>query len=74
MVAQTQKRCGMQEKDMKEEIERLRHKVDEETRVNAEIESYLRTHQTVSLCLLSLKRIFWDTNNVFWDTNNVLTL
>ena len=46
-VAQTQKRCNIQEKDMKEEIEKLRHKVDEETRVNAEIESYLRTHQTV---------------------------
>ena len=33
---------------MKDEIEQLRHKVDEETRVNAEIESYLRTHQSVS--------------------------
>ena len=47
-VAQTQKRVNLQEKEMKDEIEQLRHKVDEETRVNAEIESYLRTHQSVS--------------------------
>lgn len=45
-VSQTQKRCTMNEKEMKEEIERLRHKIDEEIRVNAEIENYLKTHQT----------------------------
>ena len=44
-VAQTQKRCNMAEKEMREEIDQLRQKIDEETRVNAEIESFLRAHQ-----------------------------
>jgi len=44
-VAQTQKRCNMAEKEMRAEIDQLRQKIDEETRVNAEIESFLRAHQ-----------------------------
>jgi len=43
-VSQTQKRCGLTEKEMKEEIEKLKQKIDEENRCNAEIESFLRTH------------------------------
>lgn len=44
-VAQTQRRCQLTEKELKEEIEKLKTKIDEETRVNMEIESFLRTHQ-----------------------------
>lgn len=44
-VNQTQKRCGLAEKDTREEIEKLKDEIDEENRVNAEIESHLRTHQ-----------------------------
>lgn len=44
-VAQTQKRCGLAERDNREEIEKLKDQIDEENRVNAEIESHLRTHQ-----------------------------
>lgn len=43
-VSQTQKRCNMSEKEMKDEIEKLKEKIDEENRCNAEIESFLRTH------------------------------
>ncbi|CAH1781052.1 unnamed protein product, partial [Owenia fusiformis] len=45
-VAQTQKKCFLTENELKTEIDRLRQQVDEETRVNTEIEAYLRTHQT----------------------------
>lgn len=45
-VSQTQKKCYMNEMELKQEIDRLRAQVDEETRVNEEIEAYLRTHQT----------------------------
>lgn len=44
-VAQTQKKCSIEEKNMKDEIETLRHDIDEEIRVNEEIKSYLNTHQ-----------------------------
>ena len=47
-VSQTQKKCNMGEREMKDEIEKLKEKVDEENRVNAEIESFLRTHTDVS--------------------------
>lgn len=43
-VSQTQKRCSVSEKEMKDEIDELKRKTDEEERVNAEIESFLRTH------------------------------
>merc|ERR1711976_574046 len=43
-VAQTQKRCNIGEKECRDDIESLKDKVDEENRVNAEIESYLRAH------------------------------
>ncbi|KAK7480454.1 hypothetical protein BaRGS_00028271, partial [Batillaria attramentaria] len=43
-VAQTQKRCFLSEKELKDEVDRLQKKIDEENRANAEIESYLRTH------------------------------
>ncbi|ELT90548.1 hypothetical protein CAPTEDRAFT_92017, partial [Capitella teleta] len=44
-VAQTQKKCIIMEKDNRSEIESLKDKIDEENRVNAEVESYLLTHQ-----------------------------
>ncbi|XP_072033611.1 dynein regulatory complex protein 9-like [Amphiura filiformis] len=44
-VGQTQKRCFLSEKDAKGEIELLKKKIDEEIRVNQEIEQYLKTHQ-----------------------------
>jgi kinesin family protein 6/9 len=43
-VAQTQKRCLFNEKTLQTEIEELKAKIDEENRVNAEVESFLRTH------------------------------
>merc|ERR1711976_342171 len=43
-VAQTQKRCNIGEKECRDDIGSLKDKVDEENRVNAEIESYLRAH------------------------------
>lgn len=43
-VAQTQKRCSISEKQIRLEIERVKDQIDEEARVNAEIESFLRTH------------------------------
>ncbi|XP_013389492.1 IQ domain-containing protein G-like [Lingula anatina] len=54
-VAQTLKRCTMAEKGMKDELESLRNKIDEETRVNAEVESFLQTHQKI----LSQKVEYW---------------
>ncbi|PIK45514.1 hypothetical protein BSL78_17618 [Apostichopus japonicus] len=44
-VNQTQKKCTLVEKQLKEEIELLNEKIGEEERVNIEIEQYLRTHQ-----------------------------
>ncbi|XP_005104711.1 dynein regulatory complex protein 9 [Aplysia californica] len=44
-VAQSQKRCFLSEKDMKEEIERLQVKIDEEVGAHQKIVSYLQTHQ-----------------------------
>ncbi|WAR27277.1 DRC9-like protein [Mya arenaria] len=44
-VAQTQKKCALSEKEMKEQIESLRQETDEEVRCNSEIEQFLRTHQ-----------------------------
>jgi len=43
-VAQTQKKCFLDETDMKDEIEKLHRQIEEEERVNQEIEQYLRTH------------------------------
>lgn len=43
-VSQTQKKCFLTEKDMKDEIDRLHRQIEEEERVNQEIEQYLRTH------------------------------
>ncbi|XP_077987689.1 dynein regulatory complex protein 9-like [Glandiceps talaboti] len=43
-VNQTQKKCFLTENDMKEEIELLHRQIEEEERVNQEIEQYLRTH------------------------------
>ncbi|XP_072180627.1 dynein regulatory complex protein 9-like [Diadema setosum] len=45
-MGQTQKRCSLTEKEMKNEIELLKQKIDEEQRVNTEIETYLKRHQT----------------------------
>ncbi|XP_071484365.1 dynein regulatory complex protein 9-like [Diadema antillarum] len=45
-MGQTQKRCSLTEKEMKDEIELLKQKIDEEQRVNTEIETYLKRHQT----------------------------
>ena len=44
-VAQTAKRCQQDEKEMREDIDTLRMRVDEETRCNAEMESSLHAHQ-----------------------------
>ncbi|XP_033117874.1 dynein regulatory complex protein 9-like [Anneissia japonica] len=44
-VQQTQKRCFLSDKQMKEEIEQYKKMIDEEVRVNQEIEQYLKTHQ-----------------------------
>lgn len=43
-VAQTQKHCQYTERNLMAEIEDLKAKIDEENRVNAEVESFLRTH------------------------------
>lgn len=44
-VAQSQKKCVISEKDMKEEIERLQVRTDEENDAHEKITSYLQTHQ-----------------------------
>ena len=46
-IAQTQKKCLLSENELKNEIKNFQVKLDEETRVNTEIESYLLTHTTV---------------------------
>ncbi|XP_002738856.1 dynein regulatory complex protein 9-like [Saccoglossus kowalevskii] len=43
-VNQTQKKCSLTEKDMKQEIDRVHRQIEEEERVNQEIEQYLKTH------------------------------
>jgi len=45
-VSQVQKRCALNEKQLKDEIELIKKKIDEEIRVNQEIEQYLKAHQT----------------------------
>ncbi|XP_022088174.1 IQ domain-containing protein G-like [Acanthaster planci] len=45
-VYQVQKRCMLSEKQLKDEIELIKKKIDEEIRVNQEIEQYLKAHQT----------------------------
>ena len=64
-VAQTQKMCSMGEREMREEIEKLKEKVDEENRVNAEIESFLRTHTDVSAAVF-IKR-YWSLSVDLFD-------
>ncbi|XP_059155336.1 dynein regulatory complex protein 9-like [Physella acuta] len=54
-VAQSQKRCNMTEKQMKDEIERLQHTLDEENRAHKEIVNFLQGHQTD----LEKKLDFW---------------
>ncbi|XP_043926637.1 dynein regulatory complex protein 9 isoform X3 [Protopterus annectens] len=44
-VFQTQKKCHQAEKELEEEVLRLRAKIDEETRVHQEIENFLRKLQ-----------------------------
>ncbi|XP_046851983.1 dynein regulatory complex protein 9-like [Xenia sp. Carnegie-2017] len=43
-VSITQKICQQSEDSLKQELEKLQYKIGEESRVNEEIESYLRTH------------------------------
>ncbi|XP_038049924.1 dynein regulatory complex protein 9-like [Patiria miniata] len=45
-VNQVQKRCMLSEKQLKDEIELIKKKIDEEIRVNQEIEQYLKAHQS----------------------------
>jgi len=46
-VSCTQKRCQQAENALKEDLETLRYKIDEEARVNGEIETYLRQHHQI---------------------------
>lgn len=46
-VSCTQKRCQQAEGSLKEDLETLRYKIDEEARVNSEIETYLRQHHQI---------------------------
>lgn len=46
-VSCTQKRCQQGENSLKEDLETLRYKIEEEVRVNAEIETYLRQHHQI---------------------------
>ncbi|XP_068686164.1 dynein regulatory complex protein 9-like isoform X2 [Montipora foliosa] len=46
-VSCTQKRCQQGENALKEDLETLRYKIEEEVRVNAEIESYLKEHHKI---------------------------
>jgi len=46
-VSCTQKRCQQGENALKEDLETLRYKIDEEARVNSEIETYLRQHHQI---------------------------
>ncbi|EDO39999.1 predicted protein [Nematostella vectensis] len=46
-VSCTQKKCQQTENSMKEELERLKFKIDEEERVNNEIEAYLKQHHQI---------------------------
>ncbi|ESO88598.1 hypothetical protein LOTGIDRAFT_125731 [Lottia gigantea] len=55
-VTQTQKRCYLSEKEMKDEIDNLQNQIDKETRANAEIESFLRNHHAN----LEKKLDFWQ--------------
>eukprot|EP00794_Sanderia_malayensis_P011295 gene11295-12476_t len=54
-VSCTQKNCQKSEQDLREEIEVLRQKIDEEARVNNEIESFLRQHYS----MLGEKLDYW---------------
>ncbi|CAL1542881.1 unnamed protein product [Lymnaea stagnalis] len=54
-VAQSQKKCFLTEKEMKDEIEKLHHKTDEENRAHKEILKYLQEHQSD----LEKKLDFW---------------
>lgn len=46
-VSCTQKRCQQGESSLKEDLETLHYKIDEEARVNSEIETYLRQHHQI---------------------------
>ncbi|CAH3146068.1 unnamed protein product [Pocillopora meandrina] len=54
-VSCTQKRCQQAEGSLKEDLETLRYKIDEEARVNSEIETYLRQHHQI----LEEKMEYW---------------
>jgi len=54
-VSCAQKKCLKTEQELKDEIKELEHKLDDESRTNAEIESFLRTHHT----LLEEKVEYW---------------
>jgi len=54
-VACAQRKCQMTETELKDETKDLEHKLEDESRCNAEIESYLKTHHT----LLEEKVEFW---------------
>ncbi|KXJ11117.1 dynein regulatory complex protein 9 [Exaiptasia diaphana] len=54
-VSCTMKRCQQSENSLKEELETLKYKIDEEARVNAEIEAYLKQHHQ----LLEEKVEYW---------------
>lgn len=56
-VSCTQKRCQQGENALKEDLETLRYKIDEEARVNSEIETYLRQHHQI----LEDKVEYWMT-------------
>lgn len=46
-VSCTQKKCQQAENSLKEDLETLRYKIDEEARVNSEIETYLRQNHQI---------------------------
>lgn len=54
-VSCTQKRCQQGESALKEDLETLRYKIEEEVRVNSEIETYLRQHHQI----LEQKLEYW---------------
>ncbi|KAM4693292.1 dynein regulatory complex protein 9 [Discoglossus pictus] len=44
-ILQTQMKCSIGESELQDEIQKVRVRIDEETRVHMEIESFLRQHQ-----------------------------
>ena len=65
-VAEEQKRCDLSERELRQQIDLLKTQLDQESRCNSEIESFLRSSLTVSSVHLQIFLMRTTQNGFFF--------